>query len=215
MPGAAGRKEAVREAARRARRAVPEEQRHADDRARVRRALALVSEILAPGSTLACYLSTAEEPGTLGLVEALHSAGHRVLVPVLGRLPDGRPRHDIAWAWYEGPDRLVPGLWTIPEPAGQALPAQALARAELILVPALGVGLDGSRAGTGGGWYDRALEHARPGVECWALVNDTEVTDRLPRESHDRPVSGIITSTRTLTTAARAAGPLRGSAGAR
>ena len=152
------------------------------------------------GSAIACYLSTGEEPGTLGLVEALRARGHRVLAPVLGGLPDGRPRHDVAWAWYEGPEALAPGLWSIPDPTGEALPARALAQADLVLVPALGVGLDGSRVGTGGGWYDRALWHVRPGTPCWALVNDDEVADRMPREPHDRPVDGLITSTRTVAT---------------
>ena len=99
-----------------------------------------------------------------------------------------------------GPEALAPGLWSIPDPTGEALPARALAQADLVLVPALGVGLDGSRVGTGGGWYDRALRHVRPGTPCWALVNDDEVADRMPREPHDRPVDGIITSTRAVAT---------------
>ncbi|MFC2642020.1 MAG: 5-formyltetrahydrofolate cyclo-ligase [Propionibacterium acidifaciens] len=194
------RKEEVRRAVRRARGAEPRARRLAADEARAARALALVHELLAPGSAIACYLSTNEEPGTLGLVEALRARGHRVLAPVLGGLPDGRPRHDVAWAWYEGPEALAPGLWSIPDPTGEALPARALAQADLVLVPALGVGLDGSRVGTGGGWYDRALRHVRPGTPCWALVNDDEVADRMPREPHDRPVDGLITSTRTVAT---------------
>ncbi|SYZ33846.1 5-formyltetrahydrofolate cyclo-ligase [Propionibacterium australiense] len=198
----AGRKRAIREATRRARSTVTDAQRRADDRSRARLALELVAHDLAPGSVIACYLSVPGEPDTLELVEALRAAGHRVLVPVLGRLPDGTPRHDVAWAWYEGPQALGPGLWSIPEPTGEALPADALALADLVFVSALGVGLDGSRLGTGGGWYDRALEHARGGVPCWALVNDAEVVDRLPSEPHDHPMSGFVTSSRTKPTPA-------------
>lgn len=196
----AGLKTTIRRAARQARSAVTEAQRRADDRARTRLALGLIRHDLVPGSVVACYLSAAGEPDTLELVEALRAEGYRVLVPVLGRLPDGAVRHDVNWAWYEGPHALAPGLRSIPDPTGEALPARALAQADLVLVSALAVGLDGSRVGTGGGWYDRALEHARPAVPCWALANDTEVADRLPSEPHDHPMTGFITSSRAQPT---------------
>ncbi|WP_316670085.1 5-formyltetrahydrofolate cyclo-ligase [uncultured Propionibacterium sp.] len=198
----AGRKKTIRRAARAARRAMAPGQRAADDAARTRRALQFIHDELAPGSVIACYLSAPGEPDTLGLVEALRAGGYRVLVPVLGRTPGGGPRHGIAWAWYGGPRALVPGPWSIPDPTGETLPAQALAQADLVVVSALGVGLDGSRIGTGGGWYDRALAHARPGTPCWALANDGEVADHLPRERHDHPMDGFITSTRTRATPA-------------
>ena len=53
--------------------------------------------------TIAVYYSIGSEPGTHGLVFALHKRGSYVLLPVL------RPDGDLDWASYEGPDSMVPG----------------------------------------------------------------------------------------------------------
>jgi len=55
------------------------------------------------------------------------------------------------------------------------------------------VSRDGTRLGMGGGWYDRALHHRRPGTPVWALANSDEVLPRLPHEPHDLPVDAVIT----------------------
>ena len=45
------------------------------------------------------------------------------------------------------------------------------------IAPALAVDTTGARLGQGGGWYDRALEHLRPGVPVVALVFPEELYD--------------------------------------
>src|SRR3712207_7780004 len=47
--------------------------------------------------------------------------------------------------------------------------------AEVVVVPALAVDRHGVRLGRGGGYYDRALVHARPDAVLVALVVDDEV----------------------------------------
>ena len=73
--------------------------------------------------------------------------------------------------------------------------AEALAEATLIVVPCLAVGPDGSRLGTGGGWYDRALPHRSPGAPVIAVARDAEVLDDLATLTlpHDVPVDGYVT----------------------
>ncbi|RRD05130.1 5-formyltetrahydrofolate cyclo-ligase [Arachnia propionica] len=137
-----------------------------------------------PG-VVALYAARPAEPGTGPLVTAMEQLGWRVLLPKLGRSPD--------WAWATRPLRL--GWAGIPEPTGPALGADALALADLLILPALAVAPGGARLGTGGGWYDRALPHARPGVPRWVLVNDDEVLARLPTEPHDLPVDVAVTET--------------------
>ena len=146
-------------------------------------------------STATCvsvYASRPHEPGTKPLIEALHQRGVRVLLPMLG---DGLQR---GWGEYQGSEDLVeraPGR--PPEPSSAFLPAQALAEADVVVVPALAVDTHGNRLGQGGGWYDRALTDAREGAPLVALAFSNEVFNAdeapLPREAHDLAVNAVIT----------------------
>jgi len=69
----------------------------------------------------------------------------------------------------------------------------ARGQADGVVVPCLAVSRDGSRLGMGGGWYDRALRHRRPGTPVWALANADEVLPALPSEPHDLPVDAVVT----------------------
>lgn len=170
---------------------------HATARQRAEAAAALAEVVSTlPGldraRCVAAYSARPSEPDTTAVLEMLAARGIEVLLPVLGA---GLARE---WAAYAGPDDLVqraPGR--PPEPGTPSLGAEALSRADLILAPALAVDTSGTRLGQGGGWYDRALQHARPGVPVIALVFPDEVYDAttrpLPRETHDRAVDMVAT----------------------
>ncbi|SJN27819.1 5-formyltetrahydrofolate cyclo-ligase [Luteococcus japonicus] len=183
------------------RQARPASQRLDDDRARSGLLLAALRDV--EPATISCYLSvpphsSRPEPGTLEIVTALWTMGHRVLVPVLSPTPEG-PRHEPTWAFFEGPSELRPGLWGIPEPTGTPLGAEALAEADLVLCSGLAGTHDGRRLGVGGGWYDRALAHCREDAEVWMLLNDDELLESLPTEAHDRRVDRILLPGQLLT----------------
>jgi 5-formyltetrahydrofolate cyclo-ligase len=142
--------------------------------------------------TIAAYYSLASEPDTHGLVYALWKRGSYVLLPLL--LPDG----DLDWASYEGPDSLRPGARGLAEPGEPPRGLDAVARADLVLVPALAVDRGGVRLGRGGGSYDRALARVGPGIPTIALLYDSELLDEVPAAAHDqrvrlaaRPSAGI------------------------
>lgn len=170
-------------------------ERQADD---VRR-FGLVRQRLADQSptTVAAYLSGGSEPGTLQLVAWLASQGVEVLLPVLTASPSG-PWGKPAWASFAGSDALRVGFRSILEPTTAEEPASALARADLVILPALAANLGGDRLGRGGGWYDRALSHASAAAGLWALLNDDEVLDTIPTHSWDRPVTMIATSSELI-----------------
>ena len=132
--------------------------------------------------TIAAYYSLASEPDTHSLVYALWKRGGYVLLPLL------RPDADLDWASYEGPDSLRPGPRGIAEPGEPARGLDAVARADLVLVPALAVNRGGIRLGRGGGSYDRALARVGPGVPTIALVYDGELLDKIPADDHDQRV---------------------------
>lgn len=146
--------------------------------------------------TVAAYVSMGSEIETRPLLDALLTAGYRVIVPRLGA------GLDVGWGELGSTDLLtgvdVPGTHHRPdEPEGETLPPESLADAGLVLVPALAVDRSGTRLGRGGGWYDRALGHRSPDCPVFAVCWDWEVRgeggDPLPREAHDLPVDGVMT----------------------
>src|SRR5690349_17027288 len=145
---------------------------------RLRDAVLGLPEIQMAG-TIAAYCSVGSEPDTRGL------------------LPDG----DLDWAAYEGPDSLAAGPRGLlePDPAEPRRGPGAIARADLVLVPALAADRRGNRLGKGGGSYDRALARVGGLVPTVALLYDGELLDEVPAGPHDvrvrlaaQPQEGII-----------------------
>lgn len=143
-------------------------------------------------ATLAAYVSIGSEPGTGALLTALSESGKRVLLPLL--LPDG----DLDWAVHTGDADLVPAGRGLLEPAGPPLGVEAVATADVVLVPGLAVSPSGLRIGRGGGSYDRALGRVPVGTFTCALLYDDEVGVDVPAEPHDRPVTAAATPTRLV-----------------
>lgn len=142
--------------------------------------------------TVAAYFSVGAEPDTRGLVYALWKRGTYVILPLL------RPDGDLDWASYEGPDSLRPGPRGLLEPAEAPRGVDAIARAGLVLAPALAVDAHGNRLGRGGGSFDRALARVGPQVPVIALLHDGELLERLPAEPHDRPVRLAVLPSRGI-----------------
>lgn len=146
-------------------------------------------EALAGADSVAAYVSVGHEPCTRLLLDRLHERGVTVLLPVLG------PHLSRSWGVFRGSEDLAeraPGR--PPEPSGEALPADAVARTEALVVPALAVDRNGHRLGQGGGWYDRMLPLRQPDTGVFAMVYDDElVPGPLPTEEHDRSVDAVIT----------------------
>lgn len=132
------------------------------------------------------YVPVRGEPGSTAMLTALRAAGARVLLPVTG------PPGPLQWAEFTGIDDLRRARFGLLEPVGEVL-ADAIALAELILVPALAVDRRGVRLGRGAGYYDRTLPAARPTARLIAVVRDDELLDRLPEEPHDLRMGWALT----------------------
>ena len=135
--------------------------------------------------TIAAYYSVGTEPDTHGLIFALWKRGSYVVLPVL--LPDG----DLDWASYEGPESLAPGPRGVLQPVEPVRGTGTVARADVVLVPALAVDVRGRRLGRGGGSYDRALARVGPQVPTIALLYDSELLPSVPAEEHDQAVRAV------------------------
>jgi len=166
-----------------ARTATPSSDRNESGRL-IRDHILQMPEVAAAG-TVAAYYSVGTEPDTRSLVFALWKRGSYVVLPVL--LGDG----DLDWASYEGPDSLAPGPRGLLQPTEPARGVGTIARADVVLVPALAVDVSGNRLGRGGGSYDRALARVGGQVPVIALLYDGELLPSVPVMPHDRPVGAV------------------------
>src|SRR3546814_11157798 len=105
---------------------------------------------------VASHVPFGREPGSGRLLDELLGQGGKVLLTVL--LPDD----DLDWAAYSG--SLVQASRGLLEPDGARLGPEAIAEADVVLVPGLAVDGHGIRMGRGGGSYDRALARVPDGV---------------------------------------------------
>lgn len=164
--------------------------------------------------SIAAYVPIGSEPGGADLPARLLAAlppGGRLLLPVLlpgndldwaeptppatrhhtTAGPKSPARHPAACGLTQGPRGLL-------EPSGPRRGPDAIRTVDLLLVPALAVGRDGTRMGRGGGSYDRVLARLPqpgPGPLVVALLHDGEDIGTVPAEPHDRPVHAVITPT--------------------
>lgn len=154
------------------------------------RAAAALTEHLLPALTgakvIAAHVPSVGEPGHGRIPAAFGRLAARVMLPVV-------PVRGSVLAWAVDDGGLAPGRFGLLEPLGPRLPAGALGQADVVVVPALAVGRDGTRLGRGGGYYDRALAHAAPTAVVVALLFDDEFLDEVPAEPHDRPVHAVVT----------------------
>ncbi|PZF86375.1 5-formyltetrahydrofolate cyclo-ligase [Micromonospora deserti] len=153
---------------------------------------------------MTAYVPVGSEPGGPELPQVLHGAlppGGELLLPVL------RDDLDLDWAAWAGPDALVAAGRGMREPDGPRRGVAAIARAELVVVPALAVDRRGRRLGRGGGSYDRALARVPATALTVVPLHDGELVDALPAEPHDRPVRAVVTPADGLRTLDAALGP--------
>ncbi len=147
---------------------------------------------LCGGSFVTCYSSITGEPSTAELRKLLHDLGCTVALPVM------QPEYKLAWGWDS--ENLTINSFGISEP--QVDPDIDIAYAKVMFIPALQVGLDGTRLGRGAGYYDRALgllpRHKYDGPLRVALAFDHEVVESVPHDACDAAIDVIATPTRLI-----------------
>jgi 5-formyltetrahydrofolate cyclo-ligase len=141
--------------------------------------------------TVCAYLPVGAEPGSPEMVDRLHELCATVLLPVTRTGADDE-HLALWWARYI-PDDLISARFGLREPARGWLKPSTVARAGVVLVPALAVDHTGVRLGRGGGFYDRSLALCAPGTRLVAVVRDEEVVESLPAEPHDVPMTHALT----------------------
>lgn len=139
--------------------------------------------------TVGAYASAGSEVETTVLLRSLLAKGARVAVPVT----EG---DHLRFVRLQHPWALVPGPRGVPVPRQ---PWEDVGGPELdvVVVPGLRFGRDGSRLGQGGGHFDRFLE-AHPGPRRVGLAFDVQVVDALATEPHDQGMDVVVTESAVL-----------------
>ncbi|MDG2262142.1 MAG: 5-formyltetrahydrofolate cyclo-ligase [Actinomycetota bacterium] len=91
---------------------------------------------------------------------------------------------------YDGPTERH--RYGFDQPAADA-PTIDPAAIDVVLLPGVLFGADGTRLGHGMGYYDRLLALCRPGIERIAVTTSSLVTSTLPTDSHDVTMTHIAT----------------------
>ena len=143
---------------------------------------------------IACvYLGVGKEPPTLPLMHALHSSGHKVLLPVC------EPGRELSWVFWTPETAFERSKYApILEPAGPRHGPETAGEAAALFIPATAVDRAGNRIGQGGGYYDKFLGHlatAGKEIPLAAVIYDDELlpAGRIPAEEFDRPVPAVLT----------------------
>jgi len=134
---------------------------------------------------IGCYLSFGSEPATDSFIELAKAEGVEVACPRIAS--DGQ----MVMAILESETR--PSELGFREPTGKVVGPRDL---DMIIVPALAIDYKGQRLGRGAGYFDRYLEQYKgPAV---GLVYDAEFLPEVPSQTHDAPVSHVVTQSRII-----------------
>ncbi len=134
--------------------------------------------------TVFCFVSTASEPETDGIISTALHEGKRVCVP---RITGEGTMEAVEISSLSD---LVPGSFNIREPT-EKLPSVGKSMIDLALIPCMSCTGHGNRLGRGGGYYDRFLSDFSGSSVM--VCPEALMSDTVPIEEHDISVPIVVT----------------------
>jgi 5-formyltetrahydrofolate cyclo-ligase len=134
------------------------------------------------------YASKPGEVDTSGLISWLLSQGTRVVVPIIEQ-----ETRSLRLSYLEDPGVLSPSTFSVPEPVGHEIPADASA-VRLVIIPLIAFDRQGHRLGYGAGYYDRFLSR-HPGMTKIGVAFSCQEVPRIPADENDVSLDIIVTET--------------------
>ena len=136
--------------------------------------------------TVFAYAAMEDEVQTEPLIASLLDRGKRVAIPlVIGK-------RSMEAALVPSMDELETGAYgilTVRAERREILPPQEI---DCVIVPGVAFGLDGSRLGMGGGYYDAFLPRAERAVRV-AAAFQCQISEDIPSLPYDCGVDWIVT----------------------
>ena len=142
-----------------------------------------------------CYVAIDSEVETRPILEQALADGKRVAVP----MALSRSRRLVAAEVKNLRRELKPrGPWKIPQPPSRKGHAISPENLDLVIVPGVAFDRQGRRLGRGMGYFDRFLGRVPASVPRVGLAFRFQLLKEIPSESHDQPVSVVITEKKVV-----------------
>ena len=166
------------------RRALSVEERASRSAAITEKLLSL--EAVQKARTVFAYAAMEDEVQTEPLIASLLDRGKRVAIPrVIGK----RAMEAALVPSMDAMETGAYGILTVRAEQREILPPQEI---DCVIVPGVAFGLDGSRLGMGGGYYDAFLPRAERAVRV-AAAFQCQISEDIPSLPYDCGVDWIVT----------------------
>ena len=175
-------KQALRDAAKQRRRAIPEDE-IAKKSARI---CAYLLELIDGCDPVMAYVSKPPEVDTHPFIMDLLREGRRVVVPIIEK-----ETRTLRLSYLRDTTLLVQSTFHVPEPIGNEIPAQS-SDIQTVIIPLLAFDRRGNRLGYGAGYYDRFLAQ-NPGVKKIGVAFSCQETDSVPGDKNDVRIDIVVT----------------------
>jgi len=152
------------------------------------------ARLLRPGMRVAAYLRHGSEADPLAIVKLARRRGCSIYLPVIANYR----RAQMEFVRYDEGRKLRTNRFGILEPVRVAHTRIAVRQLDLVFLPLLAIDDEGSRLGSGLGFYDRRLQHLRAGRQ-WrrpvliGVAYEFQRVAHLMPEHWDVPLDGIVT----------------------
>ena len=175
-------KQALRDAAKQRRRAIPEDE-IAKKSARI---CAYLLEVIDGCDPVMAYVSKPPEVDTHPFIRDLLREGRRIVVPIIEK-----ETRTLRLSYLRDTTLLVQSTFHVPEPIGNEIPAQS-SDIQTVIIPLLAFDRRGNRLGYGAGYYDRFLAQ-NPGVKKIGVAFSCQETDSVPGDENDVRIDIVVT----------------------
>lgn len=139
--------------------------------------------------TVMIYVSLPTEVSTEYCIQEALKQGKRLVVPYIE--PQGT---EIIASEIQSMEDLEKGPFGINQPKRDLVKSVPLKEIDVIVVPAIAFDKKNMRLGRGKGYYDRFLSNDQlAGAGTIGLAYNFQIVDSVPSDSHDKPVSRVIT----------------------
>lgn len=136
-------------------------------------------------SCVSAYWPIGEEIDPRPLMESLMNNGVDACLPVMRA-----KRAPLEFHQWQPGAKMKRAAFGVMEPSNTPVCVP-----ELMVVPLLAFGRDGSRLGYGGGFYDRTIARLRKGrpVSCVGVAFSAQERDDIPMDAHDQFLDMVVT----------------------